>query len=273
MDFTYLLLNTIIYGTLALVFSVFFSGGKIMNFALGNYMIVCSYLIYAFITYGCSRTTIVVLLAFVIFYMSIHWVLLHFFPNDKQRDLVGLVITLGASIVLENAMNYLYGPSSISLVFYQLPLWVFGLIFLLLFGGSFYFFKKSLGGKMLNAISENSGLMRGLGIQTTKFLQGIFAGMLVLLFALAFLLLTETSLRASDGLFYMIKALGIMILVGTARKEYLFLGAILYVLVEYLLFIVGGLPISYKETLILVVILGVLLFKPEGLFARKERKI
>jgi branched-subunit amino acid ABC-type transport system permease component len=96
---------------------------------------------------------------------------------------------------------------------------------------------------------------------------------LVLLFGIAFILLTETSLRASDGLFYMIKALGVMILVGTARKEYLFLGALLYVAVEYLLFIVGGLPISYKETLILVVILGVLLFKPEGLFTGKARKI
>jgi branched-subunit amino acid ABC-type transport system permease component len=71
----------------------------------------------------------------------------------------------------------------------------------------------------------------------------------------------------------MIKALGIMILVGTTRKEYLFLGALLYVLVEYGLFIVWGLPISYKETLILLVILGVLLFRPEGIFARRERKI
>jgi branched-subunit amino acid ABC-type transport system permease component len=126
---------------------------------------------------------------------------------------------------------------------------------------------------MLNAISENSGLVRGLGIQTTSFLQKVFAVLLVLLFGIAFILLTETSLRASDGLFYMIKALGVMILVGTARKEYLFLGALLYVVVEYLLFIVGGLPISYKETLILVVILGVLLFKPEGLFSGRKRTV
>ncbi|MDR0369441.1 MAG: hypothetical protein LBH96_02675, partial [Candidatus Peribacteria bacterium] len=80
-------------------------------------------------------------------------------------------------------------------------------------------------------------------------------------------------LRASDGLFYMIKAMGIMILVGTARRERIFAGALLYVLVEYLLFIVWGLPISYKETFILLVILGVLLFKPEGLFNRKKRNV
>jgi branched-subunit amino acid ABC-type transport system permease component len=71
----------------------------------------------------------------------------------------------------------------------------------------------------------------------------------------------------------MIKAMGIMILVGTARRERIFAGALLYVLVEYLLFIVWGLPISYKETFILLVILGVLLFKPEGLFNRKKRNV
>jgi branched-subunit amino acid ABC-type transport system permease component len=71
----------------------------------------------------------------------------------------------------------------------------------------------------------------------------------------------------------MIKALGIMVLVGTVRKERMFAGALLYVLVEYLLFIERGLPISYKETLILVVILGVLLFKPEGLFTCRKRTV
>jgi branched-subunit amino acid ABC-type transport system permease component len=33
------------------------------------------------------------------------------------------------------------------------------------------------------------------------------------------------------------------------------------------------LPISYKETLILFVILGVLLFRPEGLFSWKKRMV
>jgi branched-subunit amino acid ABC-type transport system permease component len=98
-------------------------------------------------------------------------------------------------------------------------------------------------------------------------LQGVFSVSLVVLLGLAFLLLTETSLRASDGLFYMIKALGIMILVGTAKRERMFAGALLYVFIEYVLFIIRGLPISYKETLILFVILGVLLFRPEGLFS------
>jgi branched-chain amino acid transport system permease protein len=273
MDITYLIFNTLIYGSLALMFSVFFSSGKIMHFALGSCMIVSSYLLYAFITQGIHRMTLLVCIGFIAFYTILHWLLLHFFPNDKQRDLVGLVMTLGASLLLENTMYYLYGPSAISLADNALPARSIGLIFLALFGASLYFFRNSLGGKMLNAISENSGLVRSLGIKTTPLLQGIFTVMLFWLFGIAYLLLTETSLKASDGLFYMIKALGIMILVGTTKRAWMFVGALLYVLMEYVLFIVVRLPISYKETLILVVILLVLFFRPEGIFTRKKREV
>ncbi|MDR3169592.1 MAG: hypothetical protein LBU27_07815 [Candidatus Peribacteria bacterium] len=108
MDFNYLLLNTILYGGLALAFSVFFSSGKIMNFALGNYLIICAYILYAFLTHGFNRLTVIVLIAFILLYRFVHWLLLRYFPNDKQRDLVGLVFTLGLAVVLENAMHYLY---------------------------------------------------------------------------------------------------------------------------------------------------------------------
>jgi branched-chain amino acid transport system permease protein len=273
MDISYLLFNTIIYGSLAFFFSIFSASGKIMNFALGNYLIVAAYILYSFFVYGFSRTTFFVLVAFVIVYTFIHWIILHYFPNDKQRDLVGLVMTLGLSVVLENAMNYVYGPNSIFLSGFSIPVWIIGLLFFCCCFACWYLFRKSVAGKILNAISENSKLVLSLGISTTSFLQKVFTVILGVLFLISFLLLTETSLRASDGLFYMIKAMGIMILVGTARRERIFAGALLYVLVEYLLFIVWGLPISYKETFILLVILGVLLFKPEGLFNRKKRNV
>jgi branched-subunit amino acid ABC-type transport system permease component len=64
-----------------------------------------------------------------------------------------------------------------------------------------------------------------------------------------------------------------MLLVGIAKKEWMYIGALLYVVVEYLLFIQWGFPMEYKETLILLVILLVLIFKPEGLFMIRKRKI
>jgi branched-subunit amino acid ABC-type transport system permease component len=65
----------------------------------------------------------------------------------------------------------------------------------------------------------------------------------------------------------------VMILVGIAHKQYVFLWALLYVLIEYVMFIELGWPIAYKETLILVVILLILILKPEGLFSLGKRNI
>jgi branched-subunit amino acid ABC-type transport system permease component len=88
MDISYLLFNTTIYGTLALLFSIFASSGKIMNFALGNYLIVGAYILYSFFTRGFTWTTFLVLISFIVIYTFIHRLLLQYFPNEKQRDLV-----------------------------------------------------------------------------------------------------------------------------------------------------------------------------------------
>ncbi len=54
-----------------------------------------------------------------------------------------------------------------------------------------------------------------------------------------------------------------MIMIGLEKKEYIYLGALVYVALEYIIFIGLGMPIQYKETLILVIILAILLIKPE----------
>ncbi|MEI7477610.1 MAG: hypothetical protein WCJ81_03700 [bacterium] len=52
-------------------------------------------------------------------------------------------------------------------------------------------------------------------------------------------------------------------MVGVDKKQYMYLGALIYVILEYLLFIRLGFPIGFKETLILFMILAILLIKPE----------
>lgn len=272
-DLGYILLNTIVYGSVAMVIAWFFWFGKILNFSLGAYMMMGGYILYRFITYGFSLLNIIILTIFIGSFLLINRGLLKYFPNDKKRDHVWLVITLGASIVLENLTSYVYWPNSVSLSIMHMPVYGLVIIFLILIWFFFYLYKYSFLGITLNAISEDSKLVRGLGVNTSKILQITFFCLLLLLLACSFLLLNESNLRAGDGIFYMIKWIWIMILVWIAKKEYMFFGALLYVLIEYLLFIQRWLPISYKETLILIIILFVLLFKPEWLFSLRKRKI
>jgi branched-subunit amino acid ABC-type transport system permease component len=147
------------------------------------------------------------------------------------------------------------------------------LILLGLLGGFWYIFSKTMLGIILKGMFEHSNVIRWLGVPTMKILQWLFGFFLLLLLANSFLILNETNLRASDGLFYLIKGIGIMILVGVAKKEYMYLGALLYVFIEYLLFIQFWFPISYKETLIIAVIVLVLLAKPEWLFSLAKRRV
>jgi branched-subunit amino acid ABC-type transport system permease component len=273
MDIGYILLNTIVYGTVAMVIASFFGFWKILNFSLGAYMMMWWYILTKFILNWFSSINVVMLLVFVGSFLFINRWLLKYFPNDKKRDHVWLVLTLWVSIILENLTSYVYGTNSVGLSLFSMPTYWLIIVFAILVGLFFYAYKYSFLWVTLNAISENWWLVRGLWIPTNKILQICFVCMLVLLLLVCFLLLNESSLRAWDWIFYMIKGIWIMILVWITKKEYMFFGALLYVLTEYLLFIKLGLPISYKETFILFVILFVLLFKPEWLFSLRKRSL
>lgn len=273
MDLWYILLNTIIYGTVAMVIAWFFGFGKILNFSLWAFMMMGGYIMYMCIAHGFTRTNIIMLIVFFGVFLLINRWLLTYFPNDRKRDHVGLILTLWVSIVLENLTNYIYWPNSVSLSFGHIPVYGLVIIFLALMWFFFYLYKYSFLWVTLSAISENATLVRGLGVHTNKILQIVFFCLLLLLLTSSFLILNESNLRATDGIFYMIKWIWIMILVWISKKEYIFFWALLYVLIEYLLFIKIWLPISYKETLILLVILLVLLGKPEWLFSLRKRAI
>lgn len=51
-EFHYILLNTFLYGTIALMLSLFLSYSKVLNFSLGAYLTLAAYLIWEFVEYG-----------------------------------------------------------------------------------------------------------------------------------------------------------------------------------------------------------------------------
>lgn len=273
MDIQYILLNTVVYWIVALVIANFFSFGKMLNMSVGWFMVMWWYILYNFIVHGISIQTVMMLIWCVVLFVLINWAIFKFFPHDKQKDHVGIIATLWINIILENFTNYVYGPNSINLHIMHFNRRILLLLFIVLFGVFYYFFKHTLLGSILRGIEENSKTIKSLGIKANTILQWLFLGMFMLLLVIAFIILNEANLRASDGMFYLIKGIWIMILVGISKKEYMLFGALLYVVMEYLLFIPIGLPISYKETLILIVILSVLLFRPQGLFSFTNRKI
>ena len=273
MDYSYILFNTMIYWSIGLVIGSYFAYGKFLNFSIGALVGMMGYIIYNIANQGLNIQNILMIVALVVIYVWTNQILMKYFPNTKQRDHVWLVITIGLNIVIQNLVSYVYGPSSVGMHLFDAWPRVLFIVILCISWITYYFLKGSLIGKIYTGIEENTKITDSLWIKTTKLLHRLFGWLFGLLAVNALFIINETNLKVTDGIFYLIKGIWIMILVWIGKKEYMFIWALLYVLLEYLLFITLWLPIAYKETLVLVIILWVLLFKPEGLFMIHRRKI
>lgn len=271
MDLSYILFNTLVYWLIAFVFAGFMAWGKFLNLWIWAIMIVLGYCIQGFVVDWFSWALLASSLGIVVFTIAMNWFIVHSFKNEKQRDLFGLVFTLWISILLENATNYIFGPNSVSFSGMNLSVWFLITLFVCINLAIWYIFGKSYFGTMMKWVYENSKTIQSLWIRVNKTLYWLFFVLFLVLVGVACMVLVEWNMRATDSLFYAIKGIWIMILVWVAQKQYMLWWALLYVLLEYLMFITFWRPIAYKETLILVVILLVLFVKPEGLFSFSKR--
>lgn len=269
---TYILFNTLIYGTLARALGARYRYAKFVNVNLWSVMIFWTYSSIQFIQGNSSRyMTILALVLLFGWFFLINTFVINSFANEEQRDLFGLIFTLWASLLLENIINVTYWPNAVST---SLGLWTHLHLLLIIVSIctiTTYCFHLSYRGKVWQAIGTQTSSVRALGIRVNHLLNLLSALLFPLIVSIGILIANESAIKPSDNLFYFIKAVGIMILVGTEKKQYMFVWALLYVTLEYLCFVTLWLPISYKETLILFLILCILLIKPTWLFSFRTR--
>lgn len=270
----YILFNTLIYGTLALILAFWYSYAKFLNISLGGVMILGVYaLIHLIQDQTKSIYHILILIALFVVYIITNNIVIHQFPHLAQRDLFGLIFTLSVSLLIENCIHLLYGSQATSIQLFILNNRAILFTILLIAFFVSYVFYRSYTGKIRQAIENNTHIVQSMGIQVNRYLERLLIGIFPVLMSMWLLIANASSLKATDNLFYLIKSIGIMIVVWTTNKQYIYLGAFLYVCLEYLLFIVWWLPIWYKEALILVLILIVLLTKPQGIFHFRSRAL
>lgn len=270
---SYILFNTLIYGSIAFILASYFAYGKYLNASLGSFMILGTYAIIRIVKSGRSRESLIVIVSMIILYIVINFIVLHYFRSEKQRDLFGLIFTFGSAIFLENSTSVLFGPTSTSISVWEISTWYLVIALIVINTTIIYAFHRSYTGKIRKGIYTNTPAIRALWVNTNSMLQKLFMLFLPCLLLIGFVIANESTLRASDNLFYLIKWIGIMIMVWLEKKELIYVGALLYVVMEYLLFIQRWVPLSYKEALILVIILVILLARPQWLFSIRSRKI
>jgi branched-subunit amino acid ABC-type transport system permease component len=130
-------------------------------------------------------------------------------------------------------------------------------------------------GRQVRALREHPEAAQSLGVSAKRISYGIFtAGTLLAAYA-GILIGYETNLQPTMGNVYTIKAFAAMILGGLGNIWGTIVGSYILGLVENLSigldFGAYSLPAGYKDAFAFVIILLVLLLKPEGLFGVKRR--
>ena len=257
------LANGALYSLLALGFVLVYRATSVVNFAIGEFLLVGAYLTYTFALL-----------------LPLPLALLAALP---LAFLFGVMATIGLAAALDGGVQLLWGPdlkylpgSLPDLGFeaggvYVSSRAVWNLLLALPLGlGLLWLLRKSRYGVLVRAISEREVAALALGIPTARILAGVW-GVSALLATLAGALLAAASGVGHNLVFFGLKVFPVAILggldaVGGALAAGFLLGVLEALSQRYLEAYLPG----FTEALPFVVVLLVLLVRPYGLFGERQ---
>lgn len=275
-----------VYGLIALGLSLQFGVMKIINFAHGSFLMIAMYLA----LWGCRHLglhplaviPLVMAALYAIGHVAQRWLIEPIYRKEATREPIGvLIFTTGLWIFLDNLFLVIAGPDFQSppgdwsnevvmvgdLIFTQPQVAGFVVscaVTLLLVG----FLRGTRVGRMIRATGQDREAASVLGINSGTVYQVSFALGLAVLGVAGSLLLTVVPVDPFIGDSYGIRAFVVVVLGGIGSVGGAFWGGILVGVIESM----GAqfLPITYSEALIFAIFLGVLYFRPAGLFGLEE---
>lgn len=289
-----LLINALIAGSIyalaASGLSLSYGVSRILNFAHGQSMMVGAYL-FLFVgeVLGMEPSPLTLAIAGVIAIPLAAVVgagvfLIFIAPFTGRNPLLPFVATVAAGKILENLVAILFGVNvrsiSSSVDSYDLGFGfvtgsqIFTIIsaFLILSALALLVNRTGLG-RRIRAVQSGAVAASALGIDVRKTLLTVFVISSALAAFAGILAGYETSLQPTMGGSYTVKALAIMVLGGLGNVWGTVIASYLLAILETV--IVGvdfgsvSIPIGYRDGIAFVVILGMLLWRPQGLLAKR----
>lgn len=288
-----LLVNALItgsvYALVAVGFSLTYGVLKILNFAHGYLMMTGAYLFYFFtVDQGASlslaalaTTACAVLVAVLTFAVFI-------LPFQRYSFFLPLVTTLALATILESVVSIVFGvnvkaldsgSAAESLQFgsvFVTPLQLVIIVSALLILSAIAFVMHSTSfGRRVRAMSELPFGAQALSIDVRLMTVVVFTVSVLLSVYAGIMVGYETNLQPTMGHGYTMKALAAMILGGLGNVWGTVLGCYILGVVENLAigldFGEYSLPAGYKDAFAFLVIVLVLLVRPEGLLSWRRR--
>ncbi len=269
-----------IYALAALGFTIIFNARNVVNFAQGSFLMLGGMITATLVTAKVPLPFAVAAAAVVTVIIGGLVQRLAIAPV-KHADPVNLVIiTIGASIFIDGIAAVVFGKSQHMVPAFSgddpihilgatlLPqsVWVMATAAVLMAGVS-WFFRATLAGKAMRAVSINSNAASLVGIRPDRFLLGAF-GLSAFLGAMAGAVSSPITTTVFDiGLLLGLKGFVGATVGGLGSAAGAVVGGILVGLFESL--VAGYISTSYKDAVPFVLIIGILIFRPQGLFGSR----
>ena len=276
-----------LYGLVALGLGLLMGAMKFLNIAHGTFIILGGYLsFWLFDLWGIDpflSIPLVIIAMFLIglvFYMLALSPLLKL-PNIGMRINTSMLITFGLIWVLDNVMTILWTPDTRTIItpytggsfkFFGTRFSITGLggmgVAVLVAIALYFILSRTYFGKHIRAATQDAeaASLCGINVQRTYLFS---CGIAIALAGVAGVVIISTfSINASGGISWLLIAFVVMILAGEENINAIIPAGVVFGLLEAGSVLVVGVP--YRQAIALLVFIVVLMFKPHGLFAKKE---
>ena len=283
------LISASIYALIAAGLTLTFGTLEFINFAHGEMAMAGAYLFFTF--YVLMGFSIPVSLAFTAICCTIIGLIIEkttFRPVRDKQPFIPLVLSIGVTIIFQSVATILYGGGSQtyynasevstsykllngSVVITKAQVLII-LVSATLFLATHLFLKHSRTGKAIRAVSDHKEIAAIMGINVNKTIATVFALGTMLAGVGGVLIAFDQNLFPLMGMMLSIKAFAVVVIAGVGHFHGVLLGALIIGLSETL--IIGLTPISasYKDLIVFVIFIIILLFKPYGLFGGKKEE-
>lgn len=288
-----LLVNALISGSIYALASVGLSLTygllRILNFAHGHFMMIGAYAVYfSFHMMGWGWPATVAFSVFAVCLVGWLSLQIFIFPFRTLHPLLPFVTTLTLGTILESLIAMLFGvnvksiaPSASidSIEFYgvyitpiQIVIILSALIILCVIA---FVIHSTMVGRRIRALAQHEHAAESISISSRGTVTMVFLCATLLTAYSGVLVGMETNVQPTMGASYTIKAFAAMILGGLGNIWGTVVGSFVLGLIENLSigldFFGYSLPAGYKDAFAFLIILLVLLFRPQGMFGSKLR--
>jgi branched-chain amino acid transport system permease protein len=276
-----------LYGLVALGLGLLMGVMKFLNIAHGTFIILGGYVsFWLFDLWGIDPFLSIPVVVIVMFLIGLVLYKLAFspllkLPNIGMRIDTSMLVTFGLIWVLDNAMTMLWTPDTRTIIttYTGETLKVFGTRFSITgLGGLslavlvafilYFVLSRTYFGKHIRAATQDAEAASLCGINVNR-VYLLSCGMAIALAGVAGVVIVSTySINASGGISWLLIAFVVMILAGEGNINAIIPAGVVFGLLEAGSVLVVGVP--YRQAIALLVFIVVLIFKPQGLFAKKD---